>query len=213
MKNYAAAISFGCLVLSTAVSAQEKTEMKPNASMAMPSMGAASAPMNESSMMSSKNAAKAPFDLQFLDSMSMHHQGAVEMAKLVDARSERPELKSMAKKMISDQQGEISEMKTLREQWYPGKEEAMNMKMPGMANSMKGMSMSKLAASKGSAFDSMFFDMMSMHHAGAVEMAKSAEKKAQHMEVKDLAKKMVSAQQDEIAQMKKWKADWKLAGK
>lgn len=183
--------------------------MRSNASMAMSS---ASTHMDDSSMMSSKDASKAPYDLQFLDTMAVHHQSAVEMAKLVDDRSEHAELKAMAKKVISDQLGEISLMKTWREQWYTGKSQAMNMKMPGMMDSMKGMSMNKLAASKGKEFDSMFLDMMTQHHAGAVKMAVSAEVKAQHPEIKDLAKKMVSAQQDEIAQMNKWKAQWKHAG-
>lgn len=159
-----------------------------------------------------KDASKAPYDLQFLDTMGMHHQSAVEMAKLAEDRSEHAELKAMSKKIISDQQGEISQMKSWREQWYPGKSQAMNMEMPGMMDSMKGMSMPKLAASKGKEFDSMFLDMMIKHHSGAVKMAKSAEAKAQHQEIKDLSKKMVSAQQDEIAQMKKWKVQWKLAG-
>ncbi|WP_167544348.1 DUF305 domain-containing protein [Duganella sacchari] len=209
MKNHILAISLGCLVCSTAVLAQDKAEMKPNAPMAMSS---ATTHMDDSSMMSSKDASKAPYDLQFLDTMGMHHQSAVEMAKLAEDRSEHAELKAMAKKMISDQQGEISQMKSWREQWYPGKSQAMNMEMPGMMDSMKGMSMPKLAASKGKEFDSMFLDMMIKHHAGAVKMAKSAEAKAQHPEIKDLSKKMVSAQLDEITQMKKWKVQWKLAG-
>jgi uncharacterized protein (DUF305 family) len=209
MKNYILAISLGCFVCSTALFAQEKAAMKPSASMPMSS---ASGGMEDSSMMSSKDASKAPYDLQFLDTMAMHHQSAVDMAKLVDDRAEQPELKAMAKKMISDQQGEISQMKAWRDQWYAGKSAAMNMKMPGMMGSMKGMSMAKLAASKGKEFDSMFLSMMIKHHAGAVKMAKSAETKAQHSEVKDMSKKMVSAQEDEIAQMKKWKAQWKLVG-
>lgn len=209
MKNYVMAISLGCLVCSTAVFAQEKAGMKPGASMPMSS---ASGGMEDSNMMSSKGASKAPYDLQFLDTMAMHHQSAVDMAKLADDRSEHAELKAMAKKMISDQQGEISQLKAWRDQWYSGKKPAINMEMPGMMGSMKGMSMAKLAASKGKEFDAMFLNMMIKHHADAVKMAKSAETNAQHQEVKDMAKKIVSAQQDEIAQMKKWKAQWKLAG-
>jgi len=33
-------------------------------------------------MKSSPNAANAPYDLQFLDTMIAHHQGAVDMAKI-----------------------------------------------------------------------------------------------------------------------------------
>jgi uncharacterized protein (DUF305 family) len=50
--------------------------------------------------------------------------------------------------------------------------EAMNMKMPGMPESMKGISMEKLAAAKGEEFDLMFIDMMSQHHMGAIKWRK-----------------------------------------
>ena len=39
---------------------------------------------------------KAPFDQQFIDMMVPHHLGAVEMAKVGQARAERPEIRQMA---------------------------------------------------------------------------------------------------------------------
>lgn len=169
--------------------------------------------MNHAAMETSPNAAKAPFDLQFLDTMSAHHQSAIEMAQLVEQRSSRDELKKMAKKMIDDQQGEIKQMKEWKQQWYADKGDVVNMKMPGMMESMKGMSMEKMEASSGEQFDAMFLDMMSKHHQGAVKMAQEAQKKAQHKEIKDLAKKVVDEQKKEIVQMSKWKKEWKLASK
>ena len=38
--------------------------------------------MNMSGMKSDPNAARAPFDLQFIDTMSDHHRGAIEMAEM-----------------------------------------------------------------------------------------------------------------------------------
>lgn len=169
--------------------------------------------MNHAAMEISPNAAKAPFDLQFLDTMSAHHQSAIEMAQLVEQRSSHGELKQMAKKMIDDQQGEIKQMMGWKQQWYADKGDAVNMKMPGMMESMKGMSMEKMDASSGDQFDAMFLDMMSKHHLGAVKMAQEAQKKSQHKEIKDLAKKVVDEQKKEIAQMAKWKKERKLASK
>ncbi|SMP52074.1 DUF305 domain-containing protein [Noviherbaspirillum suwonense] len=163
-------------------------------------------------MTSSPNAAKAPYDHQFLDTMSAHHQGAMHMAQLVEERSAHDELKQMAKKMIGDQEKDIQQLQDWKKQWYAGKGDAINMKMPGM-ESMKGMSMSKLAASKGEQFDAMFLDMMPKHHAGGIKMAKDALKKAKHQEIKDFSQKAIDSQTEEIAQMEKWKKDWKLAGK
>lgn len=163
-------------------------------------------------MTSSPNAAKAPYDHQFLDTMSAHHQGAMHMAHLVEERSAHDELKQMAKKMIGDQEKDIQQLQDWKKQWYGGKGDAVNMKMPGM-ESMKGMSMDKLAASKGEQFDAMFLDMMPKHHVGGIKMAKDALKKAKHQEIKEFSHKTIDTQNKEIAQMEKWKKEWKLAGK
>src|SRR4026207_589101 len=81
-------------------------------------------------MNSDPGAADQPFDLQFLDSMIHHHNGAIAMANLVLGKTERPELKTFAQKIIGDQTKEIDQMKQLREQWYSGKPSAVNMEMP-----------------------------------------------------------------------------------
>src|SRR5687768_2083361 len=59
---------------------------------------------------SSKGAESAPYELQFLDTMIVHHQGAVDMALLADTRAGHPELKTLAENIIEDQRKEIAEM-------------------------------------------------------------------------------------------------------
>jgi len=159
-------------------------------------------------MKSSPNAASAPYDLQFLDTMTGHHQGAIDMARPAEQKAQHAELKTFAAKIVSDQQKEIAQMKAWRSQWYAGKPEAMNMEMPGMMDSMKGMDMKGMNAASGNEFDLMFLDMMTPHHTGAVAMAKEALTRAEHTEIKNLARQIIDAQEKEIAQMNKWKAAW-----
>jgi uncharacterized protein (DUF305 family) len=59
----------------------------------------------------------------------------------------------------------------------------------------------------------MFLDMMTRHHQGAVKMAQAALKKAKHPELQTLAKNVIEAQKKEIAQIAKWKKEWKLLTK
>ncbi len=102
-------------------------------------------------------------------------------------------------------------MKDWREKWYSGKPAAKNMEMSGMADSMKmmmGGEMKKLEDATGKAFDLMFLDMMSPHHAGAVVMSKEALTKAEHPEIKTLANQIIKAQEAEIKMMADWKAKW-----
>lgn len=164
--------------------------------------------MNHSEMKSSPNAASAPYDLQFIDTMTMHHQGAIEMAKMAIAKTQNQELKAFAQKIISDQNREISEMKSWREKWFAGKPMAMNMEMDGMDDSMKGMDMKKLESLSGKEFDLEFINQMTPHHEGAVEMAKEALTKAEHAEIKTLSKQIIKEQEAEIKQMADWKAKW-----
>lgn len=158
-------------------------------------------------MESAPNAASAPYDLQFLDTMMAHHQGAVEMAKMIDSRTQNAELKTFGAQIIADQSKEIAQMKAWRAKWFAGKPSAMNMEMPGMADSMK-MDMAKLSAAKDGDFDLAFVQMMIPHHDGAVEMSKEALAKAQHPEIKTLSNQIIKVQQEEIKMMQNWEKAW-----
>jgi len=150
-------------------------------------------------------AANAPYDLQFLDTMIVHHQGAVEMARLAEGKLRNAELKALAGKIHADQEDEIRQMKVWRELWYPGAHSAENMLMPGMAGSIMDMSHMKTMRA-GAAWDAMFIDMMIPHHQGAVQMGENALAKAERPDLKELAKKIIDAQTREIEQMKKLRA-------
>ncbi|GIZ53297.1 DUF305 domain-containing protein [Noviherbaspirillum aridicola] len=170
-------------------------------------------PMSHDTMKSSPNAARAAFDHQFIDTMIVHHQSAIDMAQLVDKRAGHDELKQMARKMMDDQQREISQLQDWKQQWYAGKGDAVNMAMPGMAESMKGMPMEKMASASGADFEALFIDAMVRHHRGAVRMAELAQKKAGHPELKKMSQDIIREQKKEIADMLKWKKEWKLTKK
>ena len=187
--------------------------MNSNSSMNMNGMNHNSMPMNSnmqmnhSNMKSDANAASAPYDLQFIDTMTHHHQGAVEMAKMIDGKTQNADIIKFGKQIIADQEKEIAQMKDWREKWFKGAPKAMNMEMPGMMGSMK-MDMSKLSNSKDKAFDLAFIEMMTPHHDGAVTMAKEALSKSEKPEIKTLAGNIIKAQEAEIKMMSEWKTKW-----
>lgn len=164
--------------------------------------------MNHSEMKSSPNAAAAPYDLQFLDTMTAHHQGAVDMAKPAADKAEHSELKTLAKNIIADQEKEITQMRGWREKWFGDKPPAVNMEMAGMSDSMKGMDMKILESANGNSYDLEFIKQMTPHHEGAVVMAREALQKAEHAEIKTLASGIIKAQEAEIKQMKDWQTAW-----
>ncbi len=58
------------------------------------------------------------FDKAFLAEMIVHHQGAVDMAKLVLTSSKRPELIKLANDIISAQNSEIRMMQDWQKAWF-----------------------------------------------------------------------------------------------
>jgi uncharacterized protein (DUF305 family) len=167
--------------------------------------------MNHAALQSDPNAASAPFDLQFLDTMVHHHEGAVDMAETILRRSENEDLKRFAQKIVDDQKREITQMKVWREDWFPGAPPSKNMGMPGMQDSMKMMDegVKKMETATGTELDALFLDLMIPHHEGAVVMSKEALLKSQRAEIKTLAETIVREQNAEIKQMSDWKAQWK----
>lgn len=203
-----------CQAGSNANSMNHNSMMKnSNSSMNMNGMDHNSMPMNSntsmdhSAMKSSPNAASQPYDLQFIDTMTVHHKGAVDMAKMVEGKTQNPDIKKFASQIIADQEKEIAQMKDWREKWFAGKALALNMEMPGMMDSMK-MDMAKLSNAKDKDFDLAFIDMMTPHHAGAVLMAKEALQKSEKSEIKALASQIIKTQEAEIKMMGEWKTKW-----
>ena len=60
----------------------------------------------------------AEFDKLFLSLMSEHHQGALDMARLVATRADHAELKALAARIIEAQTQEIAEMKDWEKAWF-----------------------------------------------------------------------------------------------
>lgn len=150
-------------------------------------------------MKSSPNAAAAPFDIQYLDTMAEHHREGIKIFQTAVEKSGNQEIKTMAQEMIADQKKEIPELKTMRDDIQPSAPEAVNMEMPGMMS----MDMKELETTTGAAFDHAFLDMTIKHHQGAVDMSKNALKLVQNKSVKDKAQMVIDMQGKEIAKMKK----------
>ena len=152
-------------------------------------------------------AGTAEFDQMFIDMMVPHHQAAIDMAKIAQQQGEHPEIKTLADAIVKDQDGEIAQMKAWRKAWY-GSDQIQAGGMAGMGMPMAGMDvdLNQLKAAK--PFDKAFIDAMIPHHQSAIDMAKQAQTQAKHQEIKDLAGRIIAAQQKEIDQMKAWRAQW-----
>ncbi len=58
------------------------------------------------------------FDKAFLEEMIVHHEGAIEMAEMLLANTQRPELKMLGENIIAAQTGEVQIMKDWLAAWF-----------------------------------------------------------------------------------------------
>lgn len=150
------------------------------------------------------------YDRMFLANMIAHHQGAVDMANLALTNASHQEVKDLAKAIVSAQTTEITDMTAWQKAWgYPASSGEMmqDHSAMGMMDTNAGM-MNELNGKTGEAFDKAFLEQMIMHHQSAINMAATGKTNAQHQEVKDLTVAIVTAQTNEIKQMKQWQSEW-----
>ncbi len=159
--------------------------------------------------------ADADYDLRFVDAMTPHHQGAVEMAKEALEKSQRPEIKKLAEDIIAAQEREINQLKQWRQAWYPKAGDTpmayhaqMGHMMPMSPEQMQSMMMKGDLGAADAKFDLRFINAMIPHHEGAVTMAEDALSKSKRPDVKQLAQDIIASQQKEIDQMKQWRQAW-----
>lgn len=146
-------------------------------------------------------------DVTFAQSMIPHHKQAVEMATMAATRAGSPAVKDLAAQIQAAQDPEINTMTGWLTGW------GQTTAMPGMAvdaghgmGSMPGMmsdaDMTQLATLGGTAFDREFLTMMTGHHQGAVEMARTELAQGRYGPGKDLAQRIITTQTSEVARMR-----------
>ncbi|MEX0271918.1 DUF305 domain-containing protein [Leptolyngbyaceae cyanobacterium UHCC 1019] len=205
----------------TACSAQTQTNSQLQTS--SPTVAPAGNPSMDHGTMSGMNhnmdmdlgPADAEFDLRFIDAMTPHHQGAVEMAKAAQQKSKRPEIQKLAASIIQSQDKEINQMKQWRQAWYPkvSKEaiawhSQMGHSMPMSQDQKTSMMMTMDLGAADANFDLRFLNAMTPHHQGAVTMAQDALNKSKRPEIQKLANDIIVSQKAEISQMEKWRKAW-----
>ena len=145
-------------------------------------------------------------DKAFIDAMVPHHQGAIAMAEVALKNAEHEEIIQLSRNIISSQQAEIEELKSIKQEEFG----TSNVPMEMSPEQMRGMGMmmdpQQLANQK--PFDEAFIDAMIPHHQSAIEMAQVALENSDNPKIKDLQQNIISAQQREIEQMTQWRQQW-----
>ena len=145
-------------------------------------------------------------DERFIDAMVPHHQGTIVVAEVALKDPEHDEIVQLSENIVSTQRVEIEELKSIKQEEFGTSNVPMEMSQEQMRG--MGMMMDPQELARSEPFDRAFIDAMIPHHQSAIEMAKVAYEKSENPRIKKLAENIVSAQQAEIEQMKRWREQW-----
>jgi uncharacterized protein (DUF305 family) len=139
-------------------------------------------------------------EFEYLTKMIPHHQEAIDTARIIAARSDRPEMKRFAQEIIRVQTSEIAQMRRWLGEWYPGRN--TNVTASPMMRDLNNL--------QGDALDQAFLEDMMMHHMGAVMMSQMLLNRnlVQHEPVRPFAQQIATSQRQEIGQMQTWLRNW-----
>jgi uncharacterized protein (DUF305 family) len=149
-------------------------------------------------------------DVAFVAGMIPHHQGAIEMAALVEGRTDREELVDLADEIIEVQVAEVETLEGLLDRL--GGDPADADEDHGAMGMAGPEGMAELESAEGEDFDRRFLELMIVHHEGAIDMAEEVLAEGEDPEVAGLAEDVIAAQEAEITQMRTWQEAWGLDG-
>lgn len=150
-------------------------------------------------------------DIAFAQGMIPHHQQAIDMADLAAERAASPAVKDLAGRIDAAQAPEIQQLTDMLEKWGAPTEPGMDhgettgsMDHGGMSGEgmMTGDEMRQLESATGAGFDRLWVRLMIKHHQGAVAMSRTELAQGADAAAKDLAKKIIDAQEAEIEEMR-----------
>jgi len=140
-------------------------------------------------------------DMDFVNMMIIHHQGAIDMASSEISTGKNEDIKSFANNIIKDQTKEIASMKSWLEKNKDKKSTTgdNSKKLMESMNSMMNPDMKMTGDT-----DKDFLTMMILHHQGAIDMAGVEINNGMDPEIKKMSQEIIDKQKAEIEQMKKW---------
>ncbi len=142
-------------------------------------------------------------DKDFANLMKLHHQGAVQMARLEVQNGSDPLIKQMAQKMINDQQKEIAVFDSLLlGHQSPGTNDEYYRKTMSIMDQMK------MDMDHEGSIDKQFVQSMIPHHQAAIDMSKEyLLANPQNERLKTTANNIITSQQAEIGALQSWLAN------
>ena len=134
-------------------------------------------------------------DRRYLDAMISHHQGAMVLAEQALEKSQREEIKLLAKEILANEPIAIAELYAQKKDWYRDGRPAPR---PTRVN---------LGASDNN-FDLRFLNALIAHHEAGLKMTAEIKTKSSRAAVLDNADAVTDFLSTSLENLKTWRQDW-----
>lgn len=165
-----------------------------------PMRGFGAGPMSLGMMREVRAMADVNSEFEYMVRMIPHHQEAVDSARTLRERTDRPEMRQFAEAIIAAQNREIEQMQSWLDAWYSDRDR--DVAYEAMMRDYSRMS--------GDELDLAFLQDMIPHHMAAVMMSEQllSQVDVDHSELETLAGNIRTTQTQEIRQMTRWMDEW-----
>lgn len=145
-------------------------------------------------------------DAMFAVQMAVHHESAVQMARLAGQRAQRPEVRQLARDIERTQTAEITQLRAAATRLGADPDAPAGGMGSGMGAGMAaGMgSATDLAQVPDDQFDDAFLEAMIPHHRMGVHMSRMVQRAGSDQQIAVMAAEMVRIQTEEISLMQGW---------
>lgn len=147
-------------------------------------------------------------DITFAQIMTKHHREAVDIAKLAAGRAGDPAVKELAAQIEQARAPEIATMAGWLTSWgeptapAPGGQGA-GQEGTGIPGEMSEAIKAGLTAASGATFDTIFLEMMTRNHEGAIEVARAEQRDGRYEPATRLAADIEASQAPHVATMRR----------
>ncbi|MGJ6965817.1 DUF305 domain-containing protein [Streptosporangium sp. G11] len=146
---------------------------------------------------------RADADVRFSQEMIPHHRQTIQLADLVDGRTENPYVRGLAAKIKKSESADIDLMSGWLRSWkveVPAEGDRAVHDMPGMLSATQ---ISSLERRSGAAFDKLWLSVLGKHLNSGVQMAQVVIALGRHRPTTRLAEELVAGQRAQIAEIGK----------
>lgn len=141
-------------------------------------------------------------EIDFVNMMIMHHQGAINMANVELEAGKNDSLKRTAQKIINEQQTEIQEFNAiLATLTVDDSDPAFTMEQANNMTKMGKMADEQLITGD---IDNDFATLMIIHHQSAIDNASAYLHHGNNKQIRDMAHSIIDSQTMEIIELSNW---------